>query len=77
MNDCQASLMNYVTRAKTYLESLVSQEHLTLENEADKGKTGSNQTSMVGIPSMQSVGDVVFRQQLSNETETLLIMLGK
>ena len=53
MEDCQGSFMTYLMRGKEYLEKLVSQEKVTLENGADKGKekTANNQT---GISIMQT-----------------------
>ena len=46
ISECQGSFMNYVMRAKMYLDSLVSPEKQTLQNGEDKEKTVS---SLVGI----------------------------
>ena len=54
MNECQGSFMNYVMRAKMYLDSLVSPEKQTLQNGEDKEKTASSQSSMIGMSNMQS-----------------------
>ena len=50
--------MNYVMRAKMYLESLVSQENQNLESNAATGIT-SNESIPIGISSMQPGVDVV------------------
>lgn len=57
MEECQGSFMNYVMRAKMYLESLVSQENQNLESNAATEK--SNELIPIGISSMQSGMDVV------------------
>ena len=54
MNECQGSFINYVMRAKMYLDSLVSPEKQTLQNGEDKEKTASSQSSMIGMSNMQS-----------------------
>jgi len=57
MEECQGSFMNYVMRAKMYLESLVSQENQNLESNAATEK--SSELIPIGISSMQSGMDVV------------------
>ena len=59
MEGCQGSFMNYVMRAKMYLESLVSQENQNLESNAATEKITSNESIAIGISSMQSGMDVV------------------
>ena len=59
MEECQGSFMNYVMRAKMYLESLVSQENQNLESNAATEKITSNESIPIGISSMQSGMDVV------------------
>ena len=50
MDECQGSYMNYVMRAKLYLESLIDQ--------SDKGTIPPNPSNMIGISSVQSVSPV-------------------
>ena len=59
MEECQGSFMNYVMRAKMYFESLVSQENQNLESNAATEKITSNESTPIGISSMQSGMDVV------------------
>ena len=59
MDECQGSYMNYVMRAKSYLESLVDQ--------SDKDTTPPNPPNMIGISSVQSDDDVVSGDQVAQD----------
>ena len=69
--------MNYVMRAKMYLESLVSQENQNLENNAATEKITSNESIPIGISSMQSGMDVVSGPPLMVMNRSLLLMLDR
>ena len=77
MNGCQGSFMNYVMQAKMYLDSLVSQKKQTLENNEDKEKTSSNQSSMIGISNINLKGMWFPAAVLIITTRSLLSMLYK
>ena len=73
MEGCQDSFMNYVMRAKMYLESLVSQGNQTLENNAITEKIASKEQNPVGISSMQSGMEVV-SSPTSHDNEQISIV---
>ena len=77
MEDCQGSFMNYVMRAKTYFESLVSQEKQTLESGATTEKTASNEQTPIGISSMQSGMDVVSGPTSHDNKQILIVDAGQ
>ena len=69
--------MNYVMRAKMYLESLVSQENQNLESNAATEKNTSNESIPIQISSMQSGMDVVFGPTSHGNEQIPIVNVGQ
>lgn len=69
--------MNYLMRAKMYLESLVSQENQNLESNAATEKNTRNESIPIGISSMQSGMDVIFGPTSHGNEQIPIVNVGQ